>query len=360
MHSGHYNALRQAKMLGDILVAGIHSDLEINTHKGPTIMNDEERLTMLRACKWVDEIAFDVPYAPTIELLNKLNCDFVVHGDDMPVTSDGHSAYGEVIKGNRCKIIKRTEGISTTNLLGRVLDILDSQKKIQGDPSAKQIIEGFEPEETSVGSSQNKSEFFPTVKRIYQFSKYFDQDKIEKPPQKIVYVSGAFDLFNFAHVAILEKARKLGDYLIVGLHSIDTGKKHRKYSTPFIMSLHERLFNLLSCKYVDDVVIDAPWEVTQNFITTFGISVVVGLNQNTSFYDPDYDAYTTDPYAVPKGMDMYQEIEVSLEQQLNYWSLFDRIAKNKTQYRELFARKKIKEQTYNSTCSQWRKNMQEI
>src|SRR5688572_24829112 len=29
MHSGHYNAVRQAKELGDILVVGIHSDAEI-------------------------------------------------------------------------------------------------------------------------------------------------------------------------------------------------------------------------------------------------------------------------------------------------------------------------------------------
>jgi cytidyltransferase-like protein len=34
MHSGHYNALRQAKQLGDILVAGVHSDAEILKNKG--------------------------------------------------------------------------------------------------------------------------------------------------------------------------------------------------------------------------------------------------------------------------------------------------------------------------------------
>ncbi len=80
-------------------------------------------------------------------------------------------------------------------------------------------------------------------------------------------------------MAILEKAKKLGDYVVVGLHSNETARKHRKYSTPLIMSLHERLFNLLSCKYVDDVVIDAPWEITRNFMTTFGIQVVIALSQ---------------------------------------------------------------------------------
>ncbi len=55
MHSGHYNAIRQAKALTDILVVGVHSDKEIRKHKGPPVMSDEERLATVRACKWVDE-----------------------------------------------------------------------------------------------------------------------------------------------------------------------------------------------------------------------------------------------------------------------------------------------------------------
>lgn len=55
MHSGHYNAIRQAKALTDILVVGVHSNAEILKHKGPPVMSDEERLANVRACKWVDE-----------------------------------------------------------------------------------------------------------------------------------------------------------------------------------------------------------------------------------------------------------------------------------------------------------------
>ena len=34
MHSGHYNVLRQAKQLGDVLIAGVHSVAEIRRNKG--------------------------------------------------------------------------------------------------------------------------------------------------------------------------------------------------------------------------------------------------------------------------------------------------------------------------------------
>lgn len=43
MHYGHANALRQARAMGDYLVVGVHSDAEIEKHKGPTVMKEQER-----------------------------------------------------------------------------------------------------------------------------------------------------------------------------------------------------------------------------------------------------------------------------------------------------------------------------
>ena len=48
MHSGHYNALRQAKQLGDILVAGVVSDENVLKNKGPPILNEKERAEWFR------------------------------------------------------------------------------------------------------------------------------------------------------------------------------------------------------------------------------------------------------------------------------------------------------------------------
>ena len=69
MHSGHYNAIRQAKALGDILVVGVHSDAEIARNKREPVMKNEQRMAAVKACKWADEVVFDVPYAPSIQLL---------------------------------------------------------------------------------------------------------------------------------------------------------------------------------------------------------------------------------------------------------------------------------------------------
>jgi cytidyltransferase-like protein len=39
VHYGHANSLRQAKMMGDYLIVGVHSDEEITQNKGPPVFN---------------------------------------------------------------------------------------------------------------------------------------------------------------------------------------------------------------------------------------------------------------------------------------------------------------------------------
>lgn len=56
IHSGHYNAIRQAKACGDILVVGVISDEAVTLAKGPPVLNFNERKKIIKACKWVDEV----------------------------------------------------------------------------------------------------------------------------------------------------------------------------------------------------------------------------------------------------------------------------------------------------------------
>ena len=62
MHYGHVNAFRQGRALGTHLVVGVNSDASIAQCKGPPVMNDSERLGMIEACKFVDEVVPNVPY----------------------------------------------------------------------------------------------------------------------------------------------------------------------------------------------------------------------------------------------------------------------------------------------------------
>ncbi|XP_057573003.1 ethanolamine-phosphate cytidylyltransferase isoform X2 [Hippopotamus amphibius kiboko] len=121
VHYGHSNQLRQARAMGDHLIVGVHTDEEIAKHKGPPVFTQEERYKMVQAIKWVDEVVPAAPYVTTLETLDKYSCDFCVHGNDITLTVDGRDTYEEVKQAGRYRECKRTQGVSTTDLVGRML-----------------------------------------------------------------------------------------------------------------------------------------------------------------------------------------------------------------------------------------------
>lgn len=52
---------------------------------------------MVRAVKWVDEVIEGAPYVTTLDTLDKYNCDFCVHGNDITTTAEGIDTYQLVI-----------------------------------------------------------------------------------------------------------------------------------------------------------------------------------------------------------------------------------------------------------------------
>ena len=76
---------------------------------------------MVRAIKWVDEVREGAPYVTTVEELDESKCHFCVHGDDITMTADGTDTYHLVKNAGRYKECERTQGISATDLIGRML-----------------------------------------------------------------------------------------------------------------------------------------------------------------------------------------------------------------------------------------------
>ena len=94
-----------------------------------------------------------------------------------------------------------------------------------------------------------------------------------------VYVDMVGDLFHAGHVSLLRAARRHGDQLIVGVLSDDTAASYKRRP---IMTLAERVAVVESCRYVDEVIADAPFEVTEQFLAEHDISVVVHGDDLTS------------------------------------------------------------------------------
>src|ERR1044072_3145729 len=57
VHRGHIHMLRQAKMLGDILIVGVNSDISVKAIKGPQrpIMPEADRIELIAALEMRSE-----------------------------------------------------------------------------------------------------------------------------------------------------------------------------------------------------------------------------------------------------------------------------------------------------------------
>jgi ethanolamine-phosphate cytidylyltransferase len=126
MHSGHYNAIRQARTLGAVLVVGVNSDEEILKNKGPPLLTTEERCEIVRSCKWVGEVVVGSPYAVTEEFLDEHNCNFYAHGDDPVYDTEGNDVCAELASKGKFRVFKRTTGVSTTDIIGKLLSLTKS------------------------------------------------------------------------------------------------------------------------------------------------------------------------------------------------------------------------------------------
>merc|ERR1712128_246998 len=339
VHFGHANFLRQASQLGTKLVAGVHSDEEIAKHKGPPVFNNEERYKITRGIKWVDEVVENAPYMTTLETLNKYDCDFCVHGDDITMTAEGVDTYHIVKSADRYREVKRTAGVSTTDLVGRMLLATkthfnqSSDNGLANDSNQQKRVRTFSATNEKKSPWTGVSQFLQTTNQIVQFS----PGKEPQPNDTVIYVSGAFDLLHVGHVDFLEKVSKMypSTFVIVGLHTDQEVNRYRGENHP-IMNLHERTLSLLACRYVSEVVIGAPFTMDDQMMKHFKIDLVVH-GSTTQHMNEKHE----DPFACAKQLDKFRVIESGND--MNTDIIISRIIKNRQVYIERNRKKEKRE-----------------
>ncbi|KAK1257574.1 hypothetical protein QJS04_geneDACA014367 [Acorus gramineus] len=105
------------------LLVGCCNDEITHMYKGKTVMTEDERYESLRHCRWVDEVIPNAPWVLTQEFIDKHEIDYVAH-DSLPyadVSGAGKDVYEFVKSIGKFKETKRTDGISTSDLIMRML-----------------------------------------------------------------------------------------------------------------------------------------------------------------------------------------------------------------------------------------------
>ncbi len=333
IHSGHFNAFRQAQYLGDILVCGLNSDADVAKAKGKTLMDIKERSSLAGSSKWIGEVALDTPYTPTISTLDTYNCDYLAHGDDIPTNENGQTIYDDIIAKKRLRVFRRTEGISTTVIIGRLLlGMKDKFDALDGkDPKNIELKKSYtELENTSNLQFGTMTTLLTTSYRISDFS----NKKLPKKGEKVVYICGEFDVLHQVHIEALKKAKELGDYVYVGVYDdLTVNKRKGKYHP--VLNINERCLNLLALRYVDDVIFGAPERITEDLLHNLKVDIVV------KFVTPEMKEGKRDKeeknYEVAQKVGKLKEVEISGE--LTNDVLSDRIWENKEQYIKKYIKK---------------------
>jgi ethanolamine-phosphate cytidylyltransferase len=125
-HAGHVSLLREARRHGDWLVVGVLSDDTAVSYKRRPIMTLAERVAVIESCRYVDEVVEDAPLRVTEEFLAAREITAVVHGDDLS-PRNAEFVYGPAAAAGKLIYVPRTGGISTTQLIQRVLDAAASR-----------------------------------------------------------------------------------------------------------------------------------------------------------------------------------------------------------------------------------------
>ena len=171
---------------------------------------------------------------------------------------DGVDVCDTFRANGRFKEIRRTTGVSTTDLTGRLLSLLEREQEEEKLQADKTVVDP--PKQT----------FLQTSTRIANFS----NRREPKVDDEIVYFQLSCDLMHPGVIARIKAAKAQGNYLYVGLWDDAMIKYYRGAKYP-LQGMQERLLMALALKYVDDVVIGAPYIITKDLITSLNIKKVV-------------------------------------------------------------------------------------
>jgi len=119
-HQGHLNLLKKSKALGDKLIVAVSTDELVKSYKGSNpVIPFEQRVEIIRSCKYVDEVISQTNLTD-IEDLKNYGVNIITIGDDW---KDKHLEGLDWAKNNGIEVIylPYTQETSTTQIIKKII-----------------------------------------------------------------------------------------------------------------------------------------------------------------------------------------------------------------------------------------------
>ena len=338
------------------------------------------------------------PYVTALPWITHYGCNYVVHGDDITSDSSGEDCYRFVKAAGRFKVVKRTPGISTTDLVGRMLLCTKTHfiKNLEAVLTGEEGSGNGQERKTSGTEMRSRIQAYATDEsgrapgaEVYTWkpSKHTDPTNVlpksiadgpshvsspaslsrlvegrpPQPDQRIVYVDGGWDLFSCGHIEFLrlvyeqevqighqqgwsagdrvqDRIAKAGyDYppvYVVAGIHDDEVINYWKGVNYPIMNIYERLLCLLPCRYVHAVVVSAPFIPNEAYLSSLPYCKAKGLPDLVCHGPTGFTPLPQDPYVDAKKLGIFREIMDHEYAHVNAATIVDRILKSRAMYEE--------------------------
>lgn len=209
---------------------------------------------------------------------------------------------------SRSSLKKRLSRSSLTNLFKkngnskRKFDDESDSSNISGS-EANDSIEEQQIKRRRLESDKQKKEAFQAQEKKFDDALPADLRKyrpkgfpLNLPPKDRairIYADGVFDLFHLGHMKQLEQCKKSFPNVTL-ICGIPSDKVTHKLKGLTVLTDQQRCETLMHCKWVDEVIPDAPWCVTPEFLDEHKI---------------DYVAHDDIPYESADSDDIYKPIK---------------------------------------------------
>jgi len=156
-HLGHFNSFKKGLSYGTRLFVGVLSDEDVTKYKRSPIMTMQERAAVVATSKYVHKVIAPAPF-PGIpeEFIKRYRIHVVCHSTEYAGEKDVYYKVPRAMGITR--VMPRTEGMSTTELINRVQNYKpeDKEKENVEPPVKEQEIKDEKPRSKGRGKKKNR------------------------------------------------------------------------------------------------------------------------------------------------------------------------------------------------------------
>jgi len=273
LHCDHASYLLEAKTKGDILVVGIESNISRKEEKGlgHPLIDEKTRAEMLSFFSFVDYLVI-VHRKKLLSVFKSLkpNIFYTTYENWHSIIWHGEAGFLEQNKIKVIKVPRKAPYVATSTLVNNIADL--KIKEIMEHFFGKIKIDLSTGDFSGRGGTRQKSSIkdniikfpyrepvnlmgIPFIGLQVEFSNLEKlHNRLKKEGKTVVFTAGSYDLLHVGHARFLQKAKSLGDILVVGIPSNEQVAKAKGRGRPIVDELSRALLlRHLGC--VDFVVI---------------------------------------------------------------------------------------------------------